>query len=53
MLLLYYKDKQRGLMWNDDWNESDSGHMAVCLLEEYLTRANRAHEIEKNKKRGW
>lgn len=44
MPIMYYEDKQTGLMYNDNGNESDSWHMAICLLEQYLTRANRAQK---------
>jgi len=33
-------------MIDDKGNESDSWHMAVCLLEENLTRENRAIKLK-------
>ncbi len=44
MRIIYYEDKQKELMYNDDGNESDNWHMAICLLEQHLTRANRAQK---------
>jgi hypothetical protein len=45
LVCVYYtmQISKRGLMYNDKRNKSDSWRMAVCLLEELLTRANRAH----------
>jgi hypothetical protein len=44
--MIYYKDKQKGLMENDNKNRSNAWHLAICLLEELLTRANRAHKLK-------
>ena len=52
MCILSYKDKQKGWMYNDNGNENYTWHMAVCLLEEHLTRANRAHLLKSYKKVG-
>ena len=46
------KDKQKGWMINEKGNENYSWHFAVCLSEENLTRANRAHFL-KHIKKGW
>jgi len=46
MPILYYTDKQTGFMYNDNRNKNDTWHMAICLLEEHLTRANRAHKLK-------
>ena len=50
---MYYWDKQKGLMYNDNKNESYSWHMAICLLEEYLTRANRAQKSKTQMAGNW
>jgi hypothetical protein len=33
-------------MENDNKNRSNAWHLAICLLEELLTRANRAHKLK-------
>jgi hypothetical protein len=38
-------------MYNDNGNENHTWHMAVCLLEENLTRANRALKLKHIQKR--
>ena len=52
MYTMYYRDKQKGWMYNDNGNENYTWHMAVCLLEENLTRANRALRLKQIQK-GW
>ena len=52
MRIIYYKDKQRGWIYNDNRNGNDTWYMAICLLEENLTRANRAHKLKHNQKVG-
>jgi len=46
MHIISYKDKQKGWMYNDDRNESDTWCLAICLLEKHLTRANRAQKLK-------
>jgi hypothetical protein len=43
---MYYKDKQKGWMYNDNRKKNDTLCMAICLLEEQLTRVNRAHKLK-------
>jgi len=31
---------------NDNKNEHNTGHMAICLLEKHLARANRVKKIK-------
>jgi hypothetical protein len=47
-----YADKQKGWMYNDNGNGNDTWYSAICLLEELLTRANRAHLLKSYKKVG-
>jgi len=51
MLLAYYKDKQKELLYDDNRNKNDTWYMAICLLEEHVTRANRAHKLKHIQKR--
>jgi hypothetical protein len=37
------------MMKNDNKNESGAWHLAICLLEKDLTRANRAQKYELRK----
>jgi hypothetical protein len=46
MHIISYKDKLKGWMHNDKRHKSNSWHVAICLLEELLTRANRDLQIE-------
>jgi hypothetical protein len=38
-----------GMMENDNKNRSSAWHLAICLLEKNLTRANRAQKYELKK----
>jgi hypothetical protein len=53
MRILSYKDKQKRWMYNDNGNKNDTWYMAVCLLEEILTRANRELKLKPYTKTGW
>jgi hypothetical protein len=43
---MYYRDKQRGWMYNDYGNKNDAWYLAICLLDEHLTRTNREHKLK-------
>jgi hypothetical protein len=40
-------------MYIDARNENDAWYMAICLLEEDLTRGNRALKTDRYTKKGW
>lgn len=46
MHIIAYEDKQKGWMYDDNRNKNDTWYMAICLLEEHLTRGNRAHKLK-------
>jgi hypothetical protein len=52
MRFISYEDKQRGWMYIDDRNRNDAWYLAICLLEELLTRGNRALKTDRYTK-GW